>query len=82
MSKGTMNCFQVYDDLNDAISKTVKIGWPEVLRLVIDDLTEKYKSNVEHGETEWADAFLKVLSYYLTEDEIAEVALQTSQDAV
>ena len=62
---------RISDELQDSISKTVKISFGEVLRIVVDDLVEKYKHNVDRNQ-EWADAFKKVLSYYLTEDEMNE----------
>lgn len=64
---------KVYEELSAAISKTVKIPHNQVVHLVVDDLIEKYRYNIRRNNKEWSSAFEKVLSYYLTEEELKDV---------
>jgi len=59
-----------YKELSEATSTTIKINHSQVIHIVVNDLVKKYKYNARFGDAEWATTFRKVLSYYLTADEI------------
>jgi hypothetical protein len=59
--------------LDDALAVNIKVEWHVALEIVVNDLIEKYKHNVEAKNKEWSEAFKKVLSYYLDESEMKEL---------
>ena len=59
-------------EIDDSLAVTIKVDWRVALQIVVDELTKKYKHNVGRNE-EWAEAFEKVLSYYLDEQEMAHL---------
>jgi len=64
---------ETYREIEDALSTMVKIDHDQVLHIVVDDLVKKYNFNLDRGNAEWAAAFLKILRYYLTEEEIGHL---------
>jgi hypothetical protein len=54
--------------LMDALSVSVKISHDEALKVVVNDLVEKYKSCVSRGDAENEEAFSTVLKYYIGEE--------------
>jgi hypothetical protein len=63
---------EICDEMRDHLSTTIKIDHSQVLEIVVGDLVEKYRSNLERKENRWINVFKDVLSYYLTEDELIE----------
>jgi hypothetical protein len=56
----------------DSLSVKVKVEHGEILRIVVADLLLKHKASVDRNDTEYANAFAKVLRFYLTEEEFTE----------
>ena len=56
--------------IEHALEKTVRISSAQVTELVVNDLIEKYRYNIQKGNTRWAAAFYTVLRYYLTREEM------------
>lgn len=65
-----MECSRNFRNL---LSVPVMLDHGEALKLIVADLTEKYHYNVERGDKEWVEIFEKVLSYYLTPEEMKQV---------
>ena len=61
-----------------ALSTTIKIDHGQVLEIVVKDLFEKYRHNINCKNEEWAQAFEKILLYYLEPEELAEMQAQNS----
>ena len=53
-----------------SIAVPVMLDHSEALKLIVADLVAKYRHNAERGDTEWTPVFEKVLSYYLTPEEM------------
>ena len=64
--------------LHDSLSVPVMLDHGEVLKLIVSDLVAKYKSNVERGNAEWISVFEKVLSYYLSREELEAITSQAN----
>jgi len=56
------------NELMEALSVSVKISHDEALKVVVNDLVEKYKSCVSRGDAENEKAFSTVLKYYIGEE--------------
>jgi len=66
---------RTYRELREATRVNLKIDHDMVCNITVADLLEKYrrlddKRNPEHKDILYRDAFRKVLSYYLTEEEV------------
>ena len=61
--------------------QTIKINHNQVLSIVVWDLIDKYKYNIERGDKKWVAAFENVLRYYLDEEEMSllKIAISTGQ---
>ncbi len=59
--------------LQESLSVPVMLGHGEALKLIVADLAAKYHSNVERGDEEWTPVFAKVLSYYLSPEELEAI---------
>jgi hypothetical protein len=66
----------------DALSTTIKINHRQVFNIVVGDLIEKYKCNVEQAKrnvkdsVEWANRFEAVLRYYLDDEEMEKLIVE------
>jgi hypothetical protein len=67
--------------MDDALSKTIKISNNQVLEIVVSELIEKYQFNIERGDKEWASVFEKVLRYYLNEQEMSHLTPRAADAA-
>lgn len=61
-----------YKELESVGSAKVTISRDQVLEVVVGDLMAKYKA-CKSRDDEYAGIFLKVLQFYLTDDEIEEM---------
>ena len=57
-------------DVDDILSVSVRLSRGEALKIIVDDLVRKHNHNRERGNEDWCEAFEKVLSYYLTPQEL------------
>ena len=58
----------------------IQLDHKQVERVVVRELIDKYKFNVERGNKEWVQAFESVLRYYLDEDEVSRLIVAISAD--
>lgn len=70
--KDDLGLIQKYRELEDATSMTVKIQQNQICEIVVTDLMAKYKA-CDRRNVEFKDAFAKVLRFYLTDEEFAEM---------
>ena len=61
-----------YDEIKSIGSMSVTISREQVAEVVVADLMAKYKACKERGD-EYAASFRKVLSFYVTDDEMTEM---------
>jgi hypothetical protein len=59
--------------LRSSLAVPVMLDHGEALKLVVADLAAKYRHNAERGDAEWTPIFEKILSYYLSPDELAAI---------
>ena len=59
--------------LRSSLAVSVMLDHGEALKLIVADLTTKYHHNAERGDTEWTPIFEKVLSYYLSPEELTAI---------
>jgi len=57
--------------LRSSLAVPVMLDHGEALKLIVADLTAKYHHNAKRGDAEWTPIFEKVLSYYLSPEELA-----------
>lgn len=63
--------------LRSSLAVPVLLEHGEALKLIVADLAAKYHHNAQRGDAEWTPIFEKVLSYYLSPDEL-EAILQAN----
>ena len=59
--------------LMDSLAVPVLLSHEEAIKLVVADLTAKYHFNKKRGDTEWIPVFEKILSYYLSPEELEKL---------
>lgn len=64
-----------YRETEEALSMTIKIGWREVLQIVVKDLIAKRNSPTN----KIIDSFDAVLKFYLTEDEFKKYVIDKKE---
>ena len=62
---------EIHEELQDSLAVPVKIGWKEVLRVVVDDLMKKRKNS--KGENR--EAFDRVLRCYLGDEDFEKYVI-------
>jgi len=67
--------------LRSSLAVPVMLDHGEALKLIVADLAAKYHHNAKRGDTEWTPIFEKVLSYYLSPDELAAI-IQANADVL
>ena len=70
--KDDFGLIEKYSEMQKVGSVTVTILHDQALEIVVADLIAKYKSCKKRND-EYADSFKKVLKFYLTHDEMAEI---------
>lgn len=75
-----MELIKKYNELSSIGSATVTIPWDQVMEVVVGDLMAKYKACKKRND-EYAASFRKVLEFYLTQDEIAEMESMMEEDS-
>ncbi len=70
--KPDLGLIEKYREIQKVGSAKVTILQDQVLEIVVADLISKYKASKERKD-EYAEPFKKVLSFYLTEDELEEI---------
>jgi len=61
--------FDIYDELKDSLSVTVKIDNVQVHKVIVRDLIRKRQSCIERNLTEEVEHFNAVLIYYLGQED-------------
>jgi hypothetical protein len=51
----------------------------EALKIIVADLTAKYHHNAKRKDQEWTPVFEKVLSYYLSPEELESIIQANDQ---
>jgi hypothetical protein len=67
-----LNFLKNHRKTQEATSMTIKINYGQVCEIVVYDLMAKYKACAKRND-EYKDAFAKVLSFYITDDEFNEM---------
>jgi len=57
--------------LHRSLAVPVMLDHGEALKLIVADLVAKYHHNAKRGDEEWTPIFRKVLSYYLSPEEMS-----------
>ncbi len=70
--KDDIGLFEKFREIQDIGSAKVTIPRDQVLEIVVADLITKYKA-CKKRDNEYTDSFRKVLSFYLSEDEMREM---------
>ncbi len=70
--KDDFGLIEKYSEMQKVGSVTVTILHDQALEIVVADLIAKYKACKKRND-EYADSFKKVLQFYLTHDEMAEI---------
>ena len=70
--KGDSGLIQKYREIEDACSMKIMIRHDQIIEVVVADLMSKYKACLKRNDG-YADSFEKVLSFYLTPHEMAEM---------
>ena len=70
--KDDIGLIEKYRELEKVGSAKVTILHDQVLEIVVADLIAKYKACKQRND-EYAGSFAKVLRFYLSEDEFAEI---------
>jgi hypothetical protein len=65
--------------LRASLSVPVLLDHSEALKLIVADLAAKYHHNAKNKNAEWTPLFKKVLSYYLSPDELAAITQANDQ---
>lgn len=76
--KEIMECART---LQSSLAVPVMLDHGEALKLIVSDLVAKYHHNAERGHVEWTSAFRKVLSYYLSADELESLTSTPNDQA-
>ena len=56
--------------LRAALAVPVMLDHGEAMKLIVADLVAKYHHNAKRNDLEWTPVFKKVLSYYLSPEEL------------
>lgn len=59
--------------LQSSLAVPVLLDHGEALKLIVADLAAKYQHNAQRENAEWTPIFEKVLSYYLSPDELEAI---------
>jgi hypothetical protein len=65
--KEIMECSRA---LRLSLAVPVMLDHGEAIKLIVADLSAKYHYNANRGDAEWTPIFEKVLSYYLSSEEL------------
>jgi len=60
--------WRIRHELDKASSTTIWINHEQVLNIVVSDLLNKYQGNINN---DWGPIFKKILSFYITDDELS-----------
>jgi len=74
--KEIMECARA---IRSSLAVPVMLDHGEALKLIVADLIAKYHHNAKRGDMEWTPIFEKVLSYYLTSDEVKALTSPTNK---
>ncbi len=61
---------EINREIEDALSTTIKIGYEQVLQIVVADLLSKYKAAVKRKDEKWEPVFKQALRFYLEDEEL------------
>lgn len=74
--------FDIYDELKDSLSVTVKIDHNQVHRVIVRDLINKRKSCIERKDVEGTNHFDYVLEYYLGKEDYKKYVTKCAKVAL
>jgi hypothetical protein len=70
---------EIYDELKDSLSVTVKIDNNQVHKVIIRDLIRKRKSCIERKVVDAVEHFDYILKYYLGEEDFKKYVIDGAE---
>jgi hypothetical protein len=70
---------EIYDELKDSLSVTVKIDHNQVHKVIVRDLINKRKSCIDRKKVDAVEHFDHILKYYLGEEDFKRYVIDSEE---